>query len=185
MDIRQFRAELAQAFEAGGFERRTISRSKDPIWLLPGFEVERSFWQHTIRRPWGFLLSGALSIDVPAFRTWLTKEFAREEHGILRRGLGNWHIANDPNLFLGVEGEQPPFDEWVGRIRRRLAVLPDTIEGLLRAERDHAQGLSVFLDQPKAWTYFKAWAEGDEPKHPPPHMLPTGQIVDTAANDPA
>jgi hypothetical protein len=181
MDIRQFRMELAQAFEQAGFERKSIPRCKDPSWLLPGCEVERKFMQHAIRRPWGFLLSGALSIDVPSFRAWLTKKFPPDQRGILWGDLGGWHIANDPDLFLGVEDEDPPYEEWVNQIRRRLVVLPDTIEGLLRAEREHAQGLTPFLGTPKAWSYFRAWAEGDEPGYPPPRMLPTGQIVDTAA----
>jgi hypothetical protein len=184
MDIRQFRAELAQAFEEAGFERRVIPRSKDPKWLLPGGEVERTFSQHAMRRPWGFLLSGVLSIDVPAFREWLTKRFPKDQHGVLHGDLFGWHIANDPDLFFGVEEEEPPYQDWVKHIRRRLAVLPDTIEGLLQAERDRAQGLKIFFDAPKVWNYFKAWAEGDEPSYPPPRMLPTGQIVDTPANDP-
>jgi hypothetical protein len=186
MDIRQFRSELAEAFEAEGFERRAIPRCKDPIWILPGREVERSFWQHAIRRPWGFLLSGVLSIDVPSFRAWLTNKFPKDQLGILWGNLGGWHIANDPDLFFGVEDENPPYEEWVNQIRRRLMVLPDTIDGLLRAEGERTQGLAPFLDSPKAWNYFRAWAEGDEPEHPPPHRLPTGQVVGTpAANDPA
>jgi hypothetical protein len=185
MDIRQFRAELAEAFQAAGFERRVIPRAKDPAWVLSGREVERSFAQHAIRRPWGFLLSGALAIDVPAFRLWLTDKFPRDQHGVLWDDIAVWHIANDPDLFFGVEEEDPPYEEWVNQIRRRLAVLPDTIEGLLQAERARAEGLIMFLDAPKAWSYFRAWAEGDEPNHPPPHSLPTGQIVDTPANDPA
>jgi hypothetical protein len=184
MDIRQFRSDLAQAFEEAGFERRVIPRAKDPTWLLPGHEVERSFWQHTVRRPWGFLLSGVLSIDVPAFRDWLTKKFPQNQHGIFSGAtLLGWHIANDPDMFFGVEEGTPPYEQWIHRIRRRLVVLPDTIEGLLRAEGARAQGLSVFLDAPKAWNYFKAWATGDEPTSPPPFVTPDGQIVDAAAND--
>jgi len=184
MDIRQFRAELDQAFEKAGFERRAIPRCKDPIWILPGREGERSFFQHALRRPWGFLLSGVLSIDVPAFREWLSNEFPRNQHGILEGTLLSWHIANDPNLFFGIETEEPPYEYWATQIRRRLVVLPDTIEGLLRAESERAKGLKVFSDAPKTWTYFRAWAEGDPPLHPPPHRLPDGRIVDAAANDP-
>jgi len=186
MDIRQFRSGLAEAFQAAGFERRAISRSKDPIWILPGREVERSFWQHAIRRPWGFLLSGTLSIDVPAFRNWLTNKYPPHQHGILTGALSNRHIANEADMFFGVEDEVPPYEDWVSLIRRRLAVLPDTMEGLLRAVREQAPGLRFVWDDyesTKAWGYFEAWVTGSEPNQPPPHRLPMGPIVDSAAND--
>ena len=141
MDIRQFREELAQAFEDAGFERRSVPRSKDPQWVLPGREVGRLFSQQAMRRPWGFLLSGGLAIDVPAFREWLTKAFPRDQQGVLRGCLSTWHIANDPDMFFGVEDETPPYQQWVRQISRRLAVLPDTIEGLLRAQSDRVSGL--------------------------------------------
>jgi hypothetical protein len=187
MDIRQFRAELAEAFEAAGFERKKLKGSRATIWVLPGREVDREFWEHAMRRPWGFLLSGSLAIDVPVFRAWLTAQFPKDQHGILRSGLLGRHIANEPDMFFAVETEQPPYRKWVEQIRQALAALPDTIEGLLSAERE-PQRLRLVWDKwaaPKAWSYFKAWAQGDEPNCPPPHMLPTGQIVDTAANDPA
>jgi len=90
-------------------------------------------------------------------------------------------------MFLAVEtGNQPPYEDWVLKIRRRLVVLPDTVEGLRRAVRQEAQGLAIVWDKfhaPKAMAYFEAWAAGDEPQGAPPHRLPTGQIVDVAAND--
>jgi hypothetical protein len=187
MDIRQFRSELAEAFEAAGFERR---RAKPPwkatIWVLPGREVERAFWEQAIRRSWGFLLSGSLTIDVPAFRAWLTEKFPRKQHGILSGSLLNLYIANERDMFFAVEQEAPPYFEWIKTIRSRLVVLPDTIDGLLKAEREHAQGLMRLWDEhdsPKAWAYFKAWADGAEPKSPLPHRLPNWQVVDTARND--
>ncbi len=186
MDIRQFRSELSVAFEAAGFERRAIPGRKDPVWLLPGREVERSFSQHAMRRPWGFLLSGVLSIDVPAFRDWLTSKFPRDRLGILRGPLSSRHIANESDMFFGVEEEIPSYPDWVNLVRRRLVVLPDTIEGLVRAVRETAPGLRFVWDDhasPKAWRYFEAWATGNEPDEPPPYMLPTGPIVDVAAND--
>jgi hypothetical protein len=187
MDIRQFRNELAQAFETAGFERRTVPRCRDPNWLLPGSEVERTFSQHAIRRPWGCQLSGTLLIDVPAFRSWLCERFPIEKHGIVSGGLLFRHILNERDMFFAVEDEQPPYQEWVSLIRRRLAVLPDTIGGLLRAVREKAPGLRIVWndhESPKAWSYFEAWATGNEPNNPPPQRLPTGQIVDIAANDP-
>jgi hypothetical protein len=138
-----------------------------------------------MRRPWGFLLSGSLAIDVPAFRHWLVERFPRNLHGVMWSGLLSRNIANEPDMFFAVEAENPPYREWVERIRRALAALPDTLEGLVKAEREPERLRMVWDDwaAPKAWSYFKSWAQGNEPKHPPPHMLPTGQIVDTAAND--
>jgi hypothetical protein len=185
MDIRQFRSELAESFVAAGFERKRVKGTKATIWLLPGREVDHEFWEHAIRRPWGFLLSGSLSVDVPAFRTWLQDSFPRDQHGIVWGSLLNRHIANEPDMFLGVEDEPPPYRDWVDLIRTRLAALPDTVEGLLAAE-DQPARLRVLWDDwaaPKAWGYFKAWATGDAPRRPPPFMLPDGQIVDAAAND--
>jgi hypothetical protein len=185
MDIRQFRSELAEAFERTGFERKRQKGTKATIWVLPGREVERAFWEHAMRRPWGFLLSGSLSIDVPTFRTWLSGKYPRDQHGVLRSGLIGRLIANETDMFFAVEDEPPPYLEWVEQIKRALAALPDTVEGLLSAE-GQPQRLRLVWDDwtaPKAWSYFKAWAEGDEPQHPPPHMLPTGQIVDVPAND--
>jgi hypothetical protein len=187
MDIRQFRSGLAQAFEAAGFDRRPIKRSQSSIWVLPGREVERAFWEHAIRRPWGFLLSGSLSIDVPAFREWLTSKFPEDQHGILWSSLLGRHIANEPDMFFAVENEQPPYHEWVGTIRARLAALPDTIEGLLAAEQQPHR-LRLVWDNwtaPKAFSYFKAWANNESLENPPPCRLPDGRIVDAAANDAA
>ena len=186
MDIRQFREDLAQAFQEAGFERRAIPRCKDPIWLLPGRGVERQFSQHAIRRPWGFLLSGCLAINVPAFREWLNEQFPRDEHGILHGSLLARHIANERDMFFAVEDEPPPYADWVRQIRQCLAALPDTIEGLLAAEQQ-PQRLKLVWDDwaaPRAWSYFKAWAAGNAPSSPPPFLLPDGQIVDAVANDP-
>ncbi|HEX6742118.1 MAG TPA: hypothetical protein VF079_10050 [Sphingomicrobium sp.] len=185
MDIRQFRSELAEAFEAAGFQRRAIPRCKDSIWLLPGREVERSFWQNAQRRPWGFVLSGSLAIDVPEFRSWLTKRFPKDQHGIMWSSILGRHIANEPDMFFAVEAEPPPYRQWVDQIRLALAALPDTVDGLLQAEREPQRLRLVWADwdAPKAWRYFKAWAEGHAPDYPPPRMLPTGQIIDVAAND--
>ena len=136
MDIRQFRTELAEAFKAAGFERKKIKGSAATIWLLPGREIDREFWEDAIRRPWGFQLSGTLSIDVRAFRDWLTERFPRDQHGIFWSSLTSRHIANERDMLFGAERREPPYQDWVDVIRRRLAVLPDTIEGLLGAERE-------------------------------------------------
>lgn len=90
-------------------------------------------------------------------------------------------------MFFGVESGQPPYNDWIGLIRARLAALPDTIEGLLAAEQQPVR-LSMVWDgwqAPKAFNYFKSWASGFPPQNPPPYMLPDGRIVDAAANDPA
>ena len=188
MDIRQFRAELAEAFEDAGFERKKAKSTKFPIWVLPGREVERAFWEHALRRPWGFLLDGVFAIDVPAFRSWLTEAFPRDQQGIVRDCLLARHVANEPDLFFGVERpERPPYREWVHQIRARLAALPDTIEGLLTAEQQ-PERLRLVWDKwiaPKTFRYFKAWATNDAPTSPPPYTLPDGRIVDAAANDAA
>lgn len=188
MNIRQFRSELAQAFEATGFERKKIKASQATIWVLPGREVERRFWEHAIRRPWGFLLGGSLCVDVPAFRTWLTNHFPSDQHGVLWSNLLGRNIANERDMFFAVDEEdQPPYRIWAEDIRTRLAAIPDTIAGLLEAERQ-PQRLRLVWDgwtAPKAWDYFSRWASGEEPCQPPPYMLPTGQIVDAPANDPA
>nr|WP_294167354.1 hypothetical protein [uncultured Sphingomonas sp.] len=185
MDIRQFRSELAHAFEAAGFERKKVKHHKGTVWLLPGHEVERTFWEHAMRRPWGFLLGGSLRVDVPSFRTWLNAKSPAEAHGVLHASLLGRLIANEPDMFFAVVVEPPPYDAWTQSIRARLAALPDTIEGLLRTEQE-PERLRLVWDNwtaPKAWSYFKARAVGDEPKSPPPFMLLDGQIVDAAAND--
>lgn len=88
-------------------------------------------------------------------------------------------------MFFAVEEGPPPYREWVALIKSRLAALPDTIEGLLAAERQ-PQRLKFIWDgwaAPPAWNYFEAWATGSPPGGRPPFMLPDGQIVDAAAND--
>ena len=185
MDIRQFRTELARAFEAAGFEqRRAKPPMKTTVWVFPGREVDREFWEHAIRRRSGFLLSGVVSIDVPAFRAWLNNTFPKDQHGILWSGVLSRHIANERDMFFAVEEGQPPYHDWVMQIRRRLAVLPDTVEGLLRAKEEHAEGLQLDA-APAAWRYFASWATGQPPANRPPHSLPDGRIVEAAANDPA
>ena len=127
-----------------------------------------------------------LSIDVPAFRAWLTEQYPRDQHGILGTSLLGRHIANEPDMYFAAETEHPPYADWVKKIRQCLAALPDTVEGLLKAEGE-PERLRLLWDDwgaPKSWSYFKAWAVGDPPTHPPAYMLPNGRIVDVAANDP-
>ena len=107
MDIRQFRAEVAQAFEEVGLERRTIPRGKDPIWVLPGREIERSFSQHAMRRLGAFVLSGVLSINVPAFRAWLAEQFPEDQLGILCNSLLSRHIGYELEEFYEVQDYLP------------------------------------------------------------------------------
>ena len=185
MDIRQFRAELAEGFLAAGFVRKKVTGSSATIWVLPGREIEREFWEEAMRRPWGFLLSGSLAIDAPSFRAWLKKRFPKDQHGIMRSNILGRHIANEPDMFFAVEAELPPYRKWVDHIRQTLAALPDTVEGLLEGGPQSLRLIWDGWDAPKAWSYFKAWAEGEEPNYPPPQMLPTGQIVGIPANDPA
>ena len=145
------------------------------------------FQEHAMRRPWGFMLDGALSVDVPAFRSWLNEQFPADQHGILRGGFLGRHIAHERDMFFAVDEGPPPYREWITLIRTRLAALPDTIEGLLEAERQPQRLKFIWNDgvAPPAWNYFKAWASGSPPSGRPPFMLPDGQIVDTAANDQA
>src|SRR3569833_1615275 len=113
MDIRQFRSDLAEAFEEAGFERKKIRGSKATVWVLPGREVERMFWEAAQRRPWGFVLYGSLAVDVPNFRLWLTGQFPKDQHGILWSALLNNHNSNHRDMFFAVETEQPPYQTWV------------------------------------------------------------------------
>ena len=130
-------------------------------------------------------MSGSLTIDVPAFRSWLSEKFPKDQHGILWGSVLGRHIANEPDMFFAVEDGLPPYEEWVKQIRQCLAALPDTVDGLLKAESEPKR-LRLLWDDwgaPKSWNYFKAWATGDPPMHPPPYRLPNGRIVDVAAND--
>lgn len=139
-----------------------------------------------MRRPWGFRLGGALSIDVPTFRAWLENKFPQEQHGILWSGLFGLDIVNDRDMFFAIEQDPPPFSAWVEVIKAKLSALPDTIENLLEAEGNRSPSLSVLwarYDSPAAWRYFKSWVAGTEPDGPPPYMLPTGEIVEVASND--
>ena len=141
-----------------------------------------------MRRRWGFVLSGALAIDVPAFRTWLTERFPRDQHGLLTNAVIARHIGNFSDMLFAVEDGRPPYGMWVAKIRERLAVIPDTVEDLLQAERAQSPGLMLLWDEnysDPAWGYFRAWATGQKLDIPPPSTSPTGQIVYAAANDPS
>ena len=82
-----------------------------------------------MRRLGAFVLSGVLSINVPAFRAWLAEQFPEDQLGILCNSLLSRHIGYELEEFYEVQDGLPPYREWANQISRQLSVMPSTIEG--------------------------------------------------------
>ena len=71
MNIREFRALTDGALRDEGFEPLRLMPRKMWVWALQDGDIVRFFHAHAYRRPWGFVFSGFIGIEIPALREWL------------------------------------------------------------------------------------------------------------------
>jgi hypothetical protein len=181
MDIRAFRAELANAFCAEGFEELRLRRGAPKVWALPSSEVIPYFAPDAQRRPWGFNLYGVIGIEIPALRDWVNEHKPGEQSGIFGSGFVGYYTSNE-NVFRDFQiyhGVPVPADLWVGLIKDRLNLIPQSLGHLMatyRTNRD-ALGWLAHPDDKAAWDFLIQWMHDPDPSLRVPYRLPTGQIA--------
>lgn len=173
---------MESAFRAEGLEERRPRVPKAPkIWTLPADDIIRFFWPYAYRRPWGFVYSGSIGIEVPALRDWLREHKPGREAGIFQTSFVGYVIANEDVLrdFLVEHGEPVPADLWAGLLKDRLARVPPTLEGLIASYRRNKEELG-WLAHPSsrhAWEFLLEWRDNPDPSLHVPTRGPNGRIV--------
>ena len=156
-------------------------RPKVPdAWALPASDILRYFWPAAYRRPWGFVYSGSIAVEIPELRDWLDAH-KRGDPGIFHTCLVGYNIMNDDTLgvFAVAHGETIPADLWAGLIRDRLARIPSSLENLAAAYRRNREVLG-WLARPAerhAWDFLMKWLDDPDPALQVPRMLPDGRVV--------
>ncbi|WP_157602736.1 hypothetical protein [Sphingomonas sp. PR090111-T3T-6A] len=181
MDIRAFRAELRKAFCAEGFEELRLWKGTAKVWAPRSSEVIAYFAPHAQRRPWGFKLFGVIGIEIPALRDWLNEHKPGQQSGIFRSGFVGYYTANEDVFrdFSVVHGLPVPSDLWVGLIKDRLNLIPQTLGHLTATYRTNRDALG-WLAHPSnkaAWDFLIQWMHEPDPSLSVPYRLPTGQIA--------
>src|SRR5688572_7436750 len=74
MNIREFRNLTDSALREVGFEPFRLMPRKLWVWAQPACEIVRFFHPHAFRRPWGFVYSGFIGIEIPPLRNWLNRD---------------------------------------------------------------------------------------------------------------
>jgi hypothetical protein len=182
MDIREFRTITNDALRMVGLEEHRLPRVPRRIkaWQLPGKDLIRFFAPHAYRRPWGFVFSGFIGIDIPDLRRWLITNKASDEAGVFHTCFVGYNIANEDGLrdFM-VEHDQPITVElWAELLRDRLERIPETVDQLMllyRSNREELGWLAHPSNKPM-WDFFDAWLKGPKSSIHVPRMSPNGQI---------
>lgn len=144
-------------------------------------EIVAFFSPHAIRRPWGFNLGGYIGLELPGLREWLGSPAAIGAPGIFHTTFTCYHIANDNFLarFQIIEGEAPPADEWVDRIKARVTALPTTVAELIETYTARPEQLGCLVSGwgDEEWKFLLAWHRDPKAARVVPRMLPDGRIV--------
>lgn len=168
------------ALGAEGFEEFRIGPQRLKAWSLAAGEVRSFFVPHAYRRPWGFVYSGTIGIEIAALRKWL------DEHSGGRSGIFCWCfagyvIANDDVLgsFMLSHGAPVPADLWAGLVKDRILDLPTSLDELIAAYRSNRERLGWLAHphQKAAWAFLLKWYENPDPDLHIPQMLPDGRII--------
>lgn len=181
MNIRAFREIIDAAMTAEGLRRQRLVGIGQKVWSLPADDLIRFFQPHAYRRPWGFVLSGLIGIEIPALREWIERNKPGEEGGILRSYFTGFIIANDDVLrnFMVTMDDPIPADLWAGLLRDSLERIPCSVADLLTTYRSDREKLG-WLAHPHtkpAWDFLQAWIANPDPALHVPRMIPDGQIV--------
>lgn len=179
MNIREFRTLTEAALRDQGFVERKVCGQK--VWTLPSEEVVRFFQPLAYRRPWGFLLSGIIGIEIPALRAWLQTHKPGDESGIFRGCFVAYNIANEDvfSKFTSTMDGPVAADLWAGLLLDRLEGLPSRLDDLIDLYRRNREGLG-WLAHPHerfAWDFLVQWHQKADPSLRVPKLSPTGEIV--------
>lgn len=151
------------------------------VWALPSSELITYFAPAAQRRPWGFSLYGVIGIEIPALRDWLNEHKPGEQSGIFRSGFVGYYTANEDVFrdFKVDHGLPVPSDLWVGLIKDRLNLIPQTLDHLIATYRTNRDALG-WLAHPgdkAAWDFLIQWMHDPNASLIVPYRLPTGQIA--------
>lgn len=180
MNVKELGAIMQAALQREGLEARQIIAKAPKAWSLPTDDLIRFFQPHAYRRPWGFVYSGAIGIEIPALRQWLRANKSGEE-GIFHSCFVSYLIVNE-DVFRGfmVTHEEPaPTDLWAGLLKDRLEQIPATLAGLITAYRRNKEELG-WLAHPNerhAWDFLLRWHGDPSPALHVPSMQPDGRIA--------
>ena len=180
MNVKELRAMMDSALLQEGMEARQIVAKAPKAWFLPADDVIRFFQPHTYRRPWGFVYSGSVGLEIPALRKWLRAN-KQEKEGIFDTCFVSYLIINEDVLseFRVVHGNPVPADLWAGLLRDRLNSIPPTLDELVAAYRCNKEELGWLAHphQRHAWKFLLKWRDDPDPKLHVPVMQPNGFIV--------
>ena len=107
-------------------EERQLFPKGPKVWSLPGDDTLRFFQPQPYRRPWGFVYSGCIGIEIPALREWLRAHRSADQAGIFHSSFTSYLMINDDNggEFMLQHGQPIPVGRWAGLLKSRLARIP-------------------------------------------------------------
>ena len=181
MNVKELRAVMDSALLGEGLEEQRLFPKGPKVWALPGDDIVRFFWPQAIRRPWGFTYGGAIGIEIPSLRAWLTRFKPEANASILSQCFVSYLVINEDVLgeFV-VEHDKPvPSDLWAGLLKDRLERVPETLEGLIDTYRRNKEDLGWLAHphQKHAWDFLLKWHANPDPSIHVPKMLPDGRVV--------
>ena len=181
MNIREFRNLTDNALREEGFEPFRLMPRKLWVWAQPAGEIVRFFHPHAFRRPWGFVYSGFIGIEIPPLRDWLNRHKPGEQAGIFHTDFVGYSIANEKILgnFMATHGDPVPAEEWAGLLKDRVLRLPESLEALKAVYRSNREELGWLAHphQKLAWDFLLKWHPDADATLHVPIMLPNGRIV--------
>jgi hypothetical protein len=182
LNIKEFRTVTNEALHQAGLKEFKLPRKPYPIqaWQLPADDLIRFFFPQAYRRPWGFVFSGFIGIEIPELRSWLDVTKTKDEVGVFHTCFVGYNILNEDGLrdFMIEHGKPVPASIWAQKISDRLANIPATtseMKALYRSNREALGWLAAPLNKPM-WDFYFLWSNSREPTLRVPCRSPTGQI---------
>jgi len=181
MNIGELRLMMDAALRIEGLEERRLIPKRPKVWTLPADDIIPYFHAGPYRRPWGFVYTGGIGVEIPTLRAWLDRHKPGDAAGIFRTAFVGYHIMNEDVIgeFFVNHGDPVPADLWAGLIKDRLLQIPPSLAGLITAYRGNREELG-WLAHPHsrhAWEFLLKWHENPDPSLHVPQMLPNGRIV--------
>ena len=157
MSLAKFRLEVDRELRDLGLSRmRPMDKAID-VYGIDSGETVRFFGPHSMRRPWGCVLLGAVGFVVPAFS----------------RSYGtSYYITNEDSFAepVGVQSERdlPELAIWIKRIRDNILSLPSTIPEIAVFGESQPRRAALFRESsPEFWSSFDRWFLEQNASHNP------------------
>jgi hypothetical protein len=173
---------MEEALGQEGLEERRLFPKGPKVWSLDDGDIVRFFWPQAIRRPWGFIYDGAIGIEIPSLRKWLSQFKPDAEAGIFRQCFVSYLIINE-DVFrdvIMVENDKPvPSDLWAGLLKDRLDKIPSNLDALIGSYQRNKEELGWLAHphQRHAWDFLLRWRENPLPSMHVPKKLPDGRVA--------